>query len=84
MSVAPQHVGDVAGIKNARASLSDATLAGNLTEVELQAKGKIEHACVSRKGYVPYNKNKVNQDRFLLKYAVADDPHVSMFGVMDG
>lgn len=56
----------------------------SLTPLELQAKGTLKHAMVSRKGLVPYNKNKVNQDRYVLKYAIGDDPGVSMWGVMDG
>jgi hypothetical protein len=44
----------------------------------------MRHAAMSRKGLVPYNKNKVNQDRFVFKYAVGGDPGVSMWGVMDG
>jgi hypothetical protein len=55
-----------------------------LTPLEVQAKGRMKHAMVSRKGLVPYNKNKVNQDRYVLKYAIGDDPGVSMFGVADG
>lgn len=80
LSVAPQH----AGKNTIAAALAENNDNANLTDIELQGKGNIRHAVVSRKGMVPYNKNKVNQDRFVYKYAVADDPTVSMWGVMDG
>jgi len=38
----------------------------------------------SRKGYVPYNRGKVNQDRAIVLYGLKDDNDMSLFGVMDG
>jgi len=54
------------------------------SELEIKAQGKQGFALESRKGVVPYNKNKVNQDRAMLKFALQEDPTVSLFGVMDG
>jgi len=33
---------------------------------------------------VPYNKTKVNQDRAIVKYALQDDPDLTLLGVLDG
>lgn len=38
----------------------------------------------TKKGHVPYNKNKVNQDRLVVAYEIGNDPNISLFGVMDG
>lgn len=83
LSVAPGHVGDITP-GAAGEGVTDDDTSVNLTDVERKAKGTLEHAIVSRKGYVPYSKKKVNQDRPVLKYAVGNNPEVSMFGVMDG
>ncbi len=79
--VAPQHAALSA---SSGAPITDSKDNQNLTALELQSKGSVRHAVTSRKGLVPYNKNKVNQDRFVFKYALGDDPGVSMWGVMDG
>jgi hypothetical protein len=55
-----------------------------LNELEIKAKGRLRDSLRSRKGVVPYNRNKVNQDRAVIKYALGDDPSVSLFAVMDG
>lgn len=38
----------------------------------------------TKKGLVPYNRNKVNQDRLVVAHNLGDDPGVALFGVMDG
>lgn len=38
----------------------------------------------TRKGYVPYNRNKVNQDRHVIQFDLQGNSALSMFGVMDG
>lgn len=38
----------------------------------------------SKKGVVPYNRNKVNQDRYIVQHALCSDSGMSLFGVMDG
>jgi hypothetical protein len=81
LQVAPQHA---ALSSSTGSAVTDSKDNANLSALELQSKGSVRHAVTSRKGLVPYNKNKVNQDRFVFKYAVADDPGVSMWGVMDG
>lgn len=48
------------------------------------AKGALKSASTSRKGYVPYNKYKVNQDRAVVINGLNSDPKLSLFGVMDG
>jgi len=81
VQVAPQHAALSA---SNGVPITDSTDNHNLSALELESKGSVRHAVVSRKGLVPYNKNKVNQDRFVFKYALGDDPGVSMWGVMDG
>jgi len=85
LSVAPQHVGDISkNVKLAAEEKSGDTDTDGLTEIERKAVGSCRIASKSKKGVVPYNKNKVNQDRPVIKWAVGDDPSVSLFGVMDG
>jgi hypothetical protein len=85
LSVAPGHVGDISpGSPGANAVENDINGISNLSELEVAAKGRLIHAVLSRKGFVPYSKKKVNQDRPVLKYAVGENVDVSMFGVMDG
>lgn len=43
-----------------------------------------EVAADTRKGYVPYNRNKVNQDRPLIKFDLKGKDDMALFGVMDG
>jgi len=54
------------------------------SEAERAAASKTTYAVESRKGLVPYNRNKVNQDRAMLKFALRGDDTMSLFGVMDG
>lgn len=83
LSVAPGHVGDIS-LDAPGEAVKDTDTSFTLSELELVAKGRLQHAVLSRKGFVPYSKKKVNQDRPVLKYAVGDNGDVSMFGVMDG
>jgi len=83
LSLAPGHVGDISPDAVAE-DVSDDDNTIKLSDLETQAKGQMNHAVMSRKGFVPYSKKKVNQDRPVLKYAIADNVTVSMFGVMDG
>lgn len=83
LSLAPGHVGDISP-DAAAGGVQDDDVTYQLTEQEVAAKGSMNHFIHSRKGFVPYNKKKINQDRPVLKYAVGDHPEVSMFGVMDG
>jgi serine/threonine protein phosphatase PrpC len=46
--------------------------------------GVLAHAFKSRKGHVPYNKSKVNQDRGVLAYGLQNDPSVALWAIMDG
>lgn len=81
--MAPGHVGDITA-DAAGEPIRDDESAIVLSDLEVQAKGSLEHFILSRKGFIPYNKKKFNQDRYVLKYAVGDNPKISMFGVMDG
>lgn len=84
LSVAPQHVGDISQVKTDENETKKDDSDAALSNLELQARGAIKCAVQSRKGLVPYNRNKVNQDRVLVKYALNDDPSLSLFAVMDG
>jgi len=86
LSVAPSHVGDISSIMKQINDEKKADGGNNngLSEAEITAKGTIVHELRSKKGVVPYNRNKVNQDRGVVKYAVGGDSSVSLFGVMDG
>lgn len=80
LTVAPHHVGDINAAKLAVQAHDNK----QLSEVEIEAKGDTIVVQKTRKGYIPYNSNKVNQDRPIVKYGLQDDPSISLFGVMDG
>ena len=84
LSVAPQHVGDISTVKQPDPAERKEEENNGLSPLELSAKGALRVAVQSRKGIVPYNRNKVNQDRAVVKYALADDADISLWGVMDG
>lgn len=58
VQVAPQHAALSA---SSGGPIQDSKDNQNLSALELQSKGAVRHAVTSRKGLVPYNKNKVNQ-----------------------
>lgn len=86
LSVAPQHEGgggiDEANKGNRKASIVEGL--GELSDLEMKGKGDLEIASKSNKGFVPYSKKKVNQDRPVVKFSLQDDPSLNLFGVMDG
>jgi len=84
LSVAPQHVGDISKQTATLANRDSVDLKDGLNLRQIQAKGSVVHALRSKKGVVPYNRNKVNQDRAVIVYALADDLSLSMFCVCDG
>ena len=84
LSVAPQHVGDISAVKAEAITEKKEEENAGLSPLELSAKGGLRVAVQSRKGVVPYNRNKVNQDRAVVKYALGEDVNVSLWGVMDG
>lgn len=55
-----------------------------LSPIQLLAKGTVSVAAHSRKGLVPYNRNKVNQDRLICEFGLGGEISVCVFGVMDG
>jgi len=84
LSVAPQHVDNkLLGGEDEKREAETINL-DSLTEIEKRALQKNNCAAESRKGLVPYNKTKVNQDRLMVKFAVGNDESVSLFGVLDG
>lgn len=44
----------------------------------------LPHASRTKKGIVPYNKNKINQDRALVHYGILNETENSVWAVMDG
>lgn len=81
LSVSPEHVGDITqGVE----------LKGNEKKNAVdshQEHGKahdFQYTTVTKKGYVPYNLNKVNQDRDVVAVGLANDENISLFGCMDG
>jgi len=85
LSLTPQHVGDITKAVNMtrrRASIQ----AGieDLDQNELLAKGNLECVMCTKKGMVPYNNTKRNQDRAMVKFGLQGKSHMSLFGVGDG
>jgi len=80
LSVAGTHVGDLnnpSGRMDLKPCFVDVSVGNGNSALMTQA-------CLSRKGVIPYSKQKTNQDRFVFKFAVQGDPHINLFGVMDG
>jgi serine/threonine protein phosphatase PrpC len=97
LSVAPEHVGDISDnagskpdAKQEAPAAAGAAIevavdpAAGRVDVEAKLQGKVRHYLISKKGYVPYNKFKVNQDRGIVKYALRGDPDLALFAIMDG
>lgn len=74
LSMAPTLVGDTSGDKTSPAA------------EEEKAEAKVEGGCtfLTQKGYVPYNKGKVNQDNYDIKSPLGDDDGVALYAAMDG
>lgn len=83
LSVAPQSVGNINTLRGAPDN-DIYHLKENLTEVETKAKGNLKIGVHSRKGFIPYNTSKMNQDRPILKYALAENANLNLFGALDG
>lgn len=88
LSLAPDKVGDTTNGQPASAAASGAASPHDEMIGEDQGKNKevlyIRVAHYSKKGVVPYNAGKVNQDRFVVQHSLAGDPGMSFFAVMDG
>jgi len=84
LSLQPAKVGDVTKTYNRKESLPSEDKSAMLVEQNENNAKVLADATSSRKGYVPYNRGKVNQDRALIAYKVKKDPTMSIFGVMDG
>lgn len=91
LSVAPEHVGDISKDKDG-AKANDhkeeaavvASSAAPSKSSDLKSHNLIQYATFSKKGYVPYNRNKVNQDRESVHFGLQGDPSMALFAVMDG
>lgn len=91
LSVAPEHVGDISKDKDAANKPADhkeeapVVVAVPLPKSnDLKGHNLIQYAAFSKKGYVPYNRNKVNQDREAVHFGLQGDPSMALFAVMDG
>lgn len=77
LSVTALHVGDISGQAQCVEEPDE-------NKAEVQAKDGIKVVAKTKKGIIPYNNDKVNQDRAIVAYALQDDPDISLFGVADG
>lgn len=86
LSLQPNKVGDIDTGYNRKPSEAQDDVKASYTETNNQeAKANIlGEASSSRKGYVPYNRGKVNQDRAVVNYGLKDSSLINLFGVMDG
>mmetsp|Transcript_3821 Transcript_3821/g.6004 ORF Transcript_3821/g.6004 Transcript_3821/m.6004 type:complete len:354 (+) Transcript_3821:73-1134(+) len=55
-----------------------------LSTEENRARGKMNCGVRTKKGFVPGNPGKVNQDRFVVKWGLQKRDDVSLFGAFDG
>lgn len=85
LSVAPTHVNTTHHRKNSIAPDLDYTeMKKNLTDEEVKSLGVYEFGARSNKGHVPYNPDKVNQDRFVIKLNLGGNADTHLYGVFDG
>ena len=88
LSVTPAHVGDISPDKAAPqvAAQDDVKQEGTqgLASAAQASEKTLRTAYFSKKGFVPYNRGKVNQDRALVKFRLKGDSGIDVFGVMDG
>ncbi len=84
LSVTPGHVDSMAprGMQGPDRDYVD--MEKNLTDAERKSMGGIRCGARSNKGRVPYNPDKVNQDRFVIRWALGGRENVALFGVFDG
>jgi len=80
LSVAGTHVGDLNNPSSSRMEARPLFVDVSLGE----GHALLTQACLSRKGVIPYSKQKTNQDRFVSQFEVQGDPQISFFAVMDG
>uniref|UniRef100_A0A7S2U5W4 PPM-type phosphatase domain-containing protein n=1 Tax=Lotharella oceanica TaxID=641309 RepID=A0A7S2U5W4_9EUKA len=83
LSVAPKHV-DTHRRESTAPDLDYVEMEAMLTAEEKKSMGSMECGARSNKGHVPYNPDKVNQDRFVIKFNVGGNTEVALFGVFDG
>eukprot|EP00455_Lapot_gusevi_P001767 TRINITY_DN1067_c0_g1_i4.p1 TRINITY_DN1067_c0_g1~~TRINITY_DN1067_c0_g1_i4.p1 ORF type:complete len:369 (+),score=95.26 TRINITY_DN1067_c0_g1_i4:128-1234(+) len=81
LSVTPQHVGSIDPNKNDGSKDKD-----DVAEASNEMKAEMFYATAARskKGYVPYNTQKKNQDAFIVRERLKNDPNLSLYGVFDG
>lgn len=89
LSVTPKHVGNEIDncdrrsscVTNVNRSQSNTNCFGSEKQ-ETGSLGHLSYAVVTKKGYVPYNRGKINQDSFVTSLDLGKG--VSMWGVLDG
>mmetsp|Transcript_1987 Transcript_1987/g.3218 ORF Transcript_1987/g.3218 Transcript_1987/m.3218 type:complete len:434 (+) Transcript_1987:250-1551(+) len=80
LSVAPEQVGDISKLQAVQKSRRfSAVSAQHIPQQEPK-----KFVAISKKGYVPYNKNKVNQDSYFCDYNFDGKDNCRLFGVCDG
>jgi len=82
LSVAPKHVDT--NRESTAPDLDYIEMEKKLTEDERKSMGPMVCGARSNKGHVPFNPDKVNQDRFIIKFNLGDHSDCALFGVFDG
>lgn len=78
LSVAPDQVGDISRFQNKGRRFS------SVGQQHIPLNEPKKFVAISKKGYVPYNKNKVNQDSYFCDYNFDGRDNCRLFGVCDG
>mmetsp|Transcript_4260 Transcript_4260/g.6351 ORF Transcript_4260/g.6351 Transcript_4260/m.6351 type:complete len:364 (+) Transcript_4260:72-1163(+) len=85
LSLTPKHVDSHKRGKQSEAPDLDFTeLEKKLTAEEKKGMEGMLVGARSNKGLVPYNPDKVNQDRFIVKFNLGNSLETALFGVFDG
>lgn len=85
LSVAPEHVGDISkDHKDVPKNANDQKEEAAPAKTTARGHTLVTHSVLTKKGHVPYNRNKVNQDRESVHFGLQGDPSMALFAVMDG
>mmetsp|Transcript_20755 Transcript_20755/g.50921 ORF Transcript_20755/g.50921 Transcript_20755/m.50921 type:complete len:373 (-) Transcript_20755:444-1562(-) len=83
LSVAPKHV-NTARRESTAPDLNYKEMEAKLSSEEKKSMGSMQCGARSNKGHVPFNPDKVNQDRFVIKFNLGGHEDCALLGVFDG
>jgi len=91
LSVKPEHVGDISPVhvkdthpQDGHPIPTEAKAPQTAATTSAADTGRLRCIARTRQGVVPYNKDKMNQDRAIVVWGLQGDPEINLYGVFDG